>query len=63
MTPDEITDNPVRSVRWEEKTVIVNAEGEIDLNRSPLFQQALLQLLDKHPDRVVINLENVSYMD
>ena len=44
-------------------TAVVQAAGEIDLNCSLEFQQALLNLLDQHPQRIVINLSDVSYMD
>ena len=63
MTPEETSNNPVRSIRWVEKTVSVEAEGESDLSRSSAFQQALLGLLDKRPQIVVIDLAGVSYMD
>ncbi len=63
MTPRETSGSPVREVRWIDNTVVIDAEGEIDLNRSAAFQHDLLKVLDKKPQRVVINLADVSYMD
>ena len=63
MTSNRATDEPVRQVRWIDRVVIVDAEGEIDLNSSSAFQDALLKLLDKNPDRIILNLSGVSYMD
>jgi len=54
---------PVKEVRWAGKVAVVTAEGEIDLNTSGAFQHALLALLDEHPERVVVNLSDVGYMD
>lgn len=63
MTPNQTNNCPVQQIRWVNKAAIVDVEGEIDLNCSSAFQQALLKLLDDHPDRIVINLSKVSYMD
>lgn len=63
MTPEASSRNPIRQVRWVGKTAVVEAAGEIDLNCSLDFQQALLQLMDQRPAIVVINLAAVSYMD
>ena len=63
MTPEETRKPPVQQVRWIEKTAVVDAAGEIDLNCSSAFQQELLKLLDEHPERIVINLSQVTYMD
>jgi anti-sigma B factor antagonist len=53
----------VKDVRWVNSTAIVDAAGEIDLNVSADFQQQLLALLDKRPQRIIINLAGVDYMD
>ena len=63
MTPSEPTDLPVRQVRWADRTAVVDVAGEIDINTSPVFQQELLKLLHKRPQRIVINLSKVPYMD
>ncbi len=63
MMSNEAGDSPIKAVRWIDKTAIVDAVGDIDLTKSPQFQQALLALLDKKPERLVVNLSQVGYMD
>ncbi len=63
MTPNPSEKSPIRETRWVEKSVVVHVEGEIDLNCSQAFQQDLLKLLDQRPQRIVVNLAEVSYMD
>ena len=55
--------SPVQGVRWVEQTAVVDVAGDIDLNRSMDFQNALLDVLDNKPRRIVVNLSGVSYMD
>lgn len=43
--------------------VIVSLAGEIDLRSSPSLRSELLQLSDRKPARVVINLEGITYVD
>lgn len=43
--------------------VIVNLAGEIDLRSSPNLRTELLQLSERKPARVIINLEGVNYVD
>ncbi len=58
-----MSDSPIESVKWTEKTVVVEISGDIDLHRSTALQQGLLDLLDEKPQRVVIDLAAVPYMD
>ncbi len=60
---DNSTDSPVRAVRWIGRSAVVDVVGEIDLNSSVEFQQGLLKVLDERPQRIVVNLSGVSYMD
>ena len=55
--------SPVQQVRWVDRAAVVDVTGEIDLNCSSAFQEDLLAVLDKSPDRIVVNLTEVSYMD
>ena len=57
------TDSPVRAVRWIDLSAVVDVSGEIDLNRSLEFQHAMLKVLEDRPERIVINLSDVTYMD
>jgi anti-sigma B factor antagonist len=50
-------------VDWSDEAAIVEVTGDVDLNRSPALQQALLELVEKNPSRIVIDLSGVGYMD
>lgn len=54
---------PVTGVRWQERTAIVDVTGDIDLNRSLDFQKSLLSVLDDGPQRIIVSLGGVPYMD
>lgn len=54
---------PIEAVRWVGRDVIVDLVGDIDLNLSQAFQQAMIDVIDQSPQRVVINLAKVGYMD
>jgi anti-sigma B factor antagonist len=56
-------DGPIKDVRWQDKTAIVDVQGDIDLRSSPALQEKLGGILNKDPDRVVVNLADVPYMD
>ena len=56
-------DSPIQGIRWKDRAVVVDVVGDIDLHSSPQFQDALLRLLDDKPDRIVVNLAQVAYMD
>ena len=58
-----MNNTPVSNIRWQDKTAIIDASGEIDLHQSTVLQQKLLDVLDQKPNRMIINLSNVSYMD
>ena len=58
-----MSNTPVSNIRWQDKTAIIDASGEIDLHQSTVLQQKLLKVLDQKPNRMIINLANVSYMD
>ena len=54
----------IPAARKEGDAVIVSVRGEIDLQNSPELRTELLDLLAKHaPQRLVINLAQVPYMD
>jgi len=62
MTPSPSA-SPVREVRWAGRTAVAAIQGDIDLSRSVEFQHQILLLLDQHPQRLVVNLTDVPYMD
>jgi len=53
--------SPVKEIEWIGSTVVARSAG--DINRSPQFQHSLLELLDRKPRRIVVNLADVRYMD
>jgi len=55
--------SPVRAVRKVDGAAVVEVAGDIDLHRSPAFQESLLRVVDDKPERVVIDLSGVGYMD
>ena len=58
------TSDLLPSARKEGDAIIVAVRGEIDLQNSPELRTELLDIMAKHsPQRVVINLEQVPYMD
>lgn len=58
-----MSESPVQNIRWDGQVAIVELQGDIDLHRSSVLQETLMDLLDKHPSRVVIDLGEVPYMD
>lgn len=59
----EPNESPVKAVRWIGRVAVVDVAGEIDLACSTRFQKSLKAVLEKGPDRLVINLAGVTYMD
>lgn len=53
----------VREVRREGSAVVVALAGEIDLHHVPEVHKALVAACRQNPPRLVINLQNVTYMD
>ncbi|MFP4104631.1 MAG: STAS domain-containing protein [Phycisphaerae bacterium] len=53
----------IQNVRWEENVAVVSVMGDIDYARSTGFQSGLLAIVDKKPDKIVIDLSDVGYMD
>ncbi len=56
-------DGLIRSVRQQDRAVIVELAGDVDLHSSPELREQLRQITDRHPEKLVINLEAVPYMD
>ncbi|MBN1846932.1 MAG: STAS domain-containing protein [Sedimentisphaerales bacterium] len=53
----------VRAIRRQDKAVVLELAGEIDLHRSVKLRERLLDLTAERPDMIVINLSEVSFMD
>jgi len=59
----EQTDSPIQNVRWDGKTCIVKVGGDVIIETAQALQDELLKLLDRKPDRLVLNLGDVGFMD
>ncbi len=55
--------SPVKNVRQEQQVMVLTLAGDVDLHRTPELQQELVRAVEKHPRRIVLDLENVQYMD
>lgn len=53
----------VLDVRFTDGAAVVKLAGEIDMGHSPAVHQALVEVLERRPARLVIDLSDVSYMD
>lgn len=58
----EPTQLRIRTTREAQQTV-VQLEGEIDLRSSPDLRSTLLELIDRAPGRVIVDLSGIAYMD
>ncbi len=56
-------ESPIRAVRWEGRVAVLTVAGDVDLSTSKAFQAAALEVMDRKPSRVVVNLGDVPYMD
>lgn len=59
----EATDSLVRQVDWVDKSAVVVIVGEINLSQTTRFQEELSVVLTEKPERVILDLAGVSYMD
>ncbi len=53
----------VMEVREDGPVTIVTLEGEVDLNRAPQMKQTLEAACSRRPNRLVLDLSEVGYMD
>jgi anti-anti-sigma factor len=59
MTPDSC----VKAVRQLDGAVVISLAGEIDLHHTPDMSQVLSDVCLDEPALLVVNLEDVTYMD
>ena len=55
--------SPVREVRWQDKQVVIDVSGDVDMGHSAAFQQCLSDVMAKRPTHVILDLDGVDYMD
>lgn len=46
-----------------ESVPILHVKGEIDIYTSPKFRKDLKEMMEKHHQRLILNLEKVQYID
>jgi anti-sigma B factor antagonist len=59
----KLNEHPVREIERREGAVIVHLVGELDLYNAPAVRLALLELASEQPDRLVIDLGGVDFID
>ncbi|MHC4561647.1 MAG: STAS domain-containing protein [Planctomycetota bacterium] len=59
----EASGSLITNIRWVERFAVVDVAGEIDLAHSNRFQSDLDNILADKPERLILNLADVSYMD
>lgn len=53
----------VKQIRRLTDGVAVDISGDVDLHRSPALRETLAKLINENPDRLILNLTEVGYMD
>ena len=53
----------VKQIRRLANAVAMDISGDVDLHRSPALREALAKLINENPDRLILNLTEVGYMD
>jgi anti-sigma B factor antagonist len=56
-------DQPVDGIDRRSGTVIVHLAGELDLYNAPAMRETLLTLAAEQPDRLVVDLADVEFID
>ncbi len=56
-------DGPVASIERRRDAVVVHLVGELDLYNTPAFRDVLVQLCQEQPPRLVIDLQEVAFVD
>ncbi len=62
-TSHSLSEHPVSSVDREDDAVIVRLVGELDLYNAPELRAALLEVLAEEPQRLVLDLGEVDFVD
>ena len=58
-----MNDDPVKEIRSQSDTVVAALQGDIDMHQAPEVHRALVQAVADKPRKLVINLQEVTYMD
>jgi len=55
--------SPATPVLRQDRANVMPLEGDIDLHVSPVVREALTAMIKKKPERIVIDLSRVTYID
>ena len=58
-----LRDAPVRAIDNRDGTLVVRLAGELDLHNAPVVREALLAATEERPERLVVDLAGVSFID
>ena len=58
-----LSEKPVAGVHRQDGAVIVRLVGELDLYNAPEVREALLELCAENPERLVVDLTGVDFVD
>ena len=53
----------VKNIRHEDQAVVMELVGEVDMDRSVDLRERLLSVLTDKPEKLVINMTEVDFMD
>ena len=58
-----LNEHPVRGIDRKNGAVVIHLAGELDLYNAPEMREALLQLCSEQPERLVVDLDEVDFVD
>jgi anti-sigma B factor antagonist len=53
----------VLNVRWEAQAAVVELIGDIDMHQTPSLHAAMIELCERQPQPLVLDLQKVPYLD
>jgi anti-sigma B factor antagonist len=60
---EHLREQPVLGVEARDSAVVVRLGGELDIYNAPIVGEALTGVADSKPDRLVVDLSEVSFVD
>ena len=58
-----IREDPIAGIAREDGSIVVSLAGELDLYNAQAVREALLELCAESPERLIIDLANVRFID
>jgi anti-sigma B factor antagonist len=60
---DPKRNNVIKEVRTSGDATVVSLAGDVDLHHAPALHERLLEISETRPRRLILNLQDVPYMD